>query len=203
MRDRPGEERSPAGSGASAADDRASMGDLPEGGSCDRPDTAPLRTELAHRRFDRRSFTWDGISPQVYKRGGAGETGLGWRDVVRHTLAAGDGLGFQLRYFEIGPGGFSSLEQHAHAHTIVVLRGRGRVVAGSTVLAVEPFDVAVIPGETPHQFLNAGSEPFGFLCPVDAERDPPRAVAPEVLARMLEDPVVRAAVRIADPAKPR
>jgi quercetin dioxygenase-like cupin family protein len=176
------------------------MTDHPEGGSCDLPEITPLRTELAHRRFNRASFSWDGIPAQVYKRGDQGETGLGWRDVVRHTLAGGEALSFQLRYFEIGAGGFSSLEQHAHAHTIVVLRGRGRVVAGSTVFLVEPFDVVVIPPASPHQFVNAGAEPFGFLCPVDAERDPPRAVPRETVARMLEDPAVRAALRIADPA---
>jgi quercetin dioxygenase-like cupin family protein len=180
------------------------MTDHPEGGSCDLPEAALPRTELAHRRFDRASFSWDGIPAQVYKRGDRGETGLGWRDVARHTLAGGEALRFQLRYFEIGPGGFSSLEQHAHAHTIVVLRGRGRVVAGSMVFAVEPFDVVVIPPGSPHQFVTAGEEPFGFLCPVDAERDPPKAVARDVVERMLEDPVLRDVLRIADPAaRPR
>jgi quercetin dioxygenase-like cupin family protein len=174
--------------------------DHPEAGSCDLPEAAPLRTELAHRRFDRASFSWEGIPAQVYKRGDSGETGMGWRDVVRHTLAGGEALSFQLRYFEIGPEGFSSLEQHAHAHTIVVLRGRGRVVAGATVFPAEPFDVVVIPPGTPHQFVNAGREPFGFLCPVDARRDPPRAVPKEELDRMLEVPAVRDALRVASPA---
>jgi quercetin dioxygenase-like cupin family protein len=176
------------------------MTDLPEGGSCDLPEATVLRTELAHRRFDRASFSWEGIAAQVYKRGDSGETGLGWRDVVRHTLAGGEALSFQLRYFEIGPQGFSSLEQHAHAHTIVVLRGAGRVVAGSTVFAVEPFDVVVIPPGAPHQFVNGGSEPFGFLCPVDAERDPPKAVPPEEIERMRADPAVRDALRVVGPA---
>jgi quercetin dioxygenase-like cupin family protein len=176
----------------------------PEGGSCDLPEGSVLRTELAHRRFDRASFGWEGIPAQVYKGGDAGAAGLGWRDVVRHTLAGGEALSFQLRYFEIGPSGFSSLEQHAHAHTIVVLRGKGRVVAGSSVFGVEPFDVVVIPPGSPHQFVNAGSEPFGFLCPVDAERDRPQAVPPEVIERMRADPAVREALRVAAPVvKPR
>ncbi|HLA25407.1 MAG TPA: cupin domain-containing protein [bacterium] len=175
------------------------MTDHPEGGSCDLPEVSTLRTELAHRRFDRATFSWEGVAAQVYKRGDAGETGLGWRDVVRHTLAGGDALKFQLRYFEIGPDGYSSLEKHLHAHTIVVLRGRGRVVAGPEVFAVEPFDLVVIPPGTPHQFLNAGAEPFGFLCPVDADRDAPKAISPDEVEALLADPVVREAVRIADP----
>jgi quercetin dioxygenase-like cupin family protein len=177
--------------------------DQPDRGSCDLPEPSTLRPELVHRRFDRAAFSWEGVAAQVYKRGEAGETGLGWREVVRHTLAGGAALAFQLRYFEIASGGFSSLEKHAHAHTIVVLRGQGQVVAGSRVFTVEPFDLVVIPPKTPHQFLNAGPEPFGFLCPVDAERDAPQAVTGEELERLLGDPAVRAAVRIADPVAGR
>ena len=175
------------------------MTEHPASGSCDLPEADALRTELAHRRFDRATFSWEGVAAQVYKRGDAGETGLGWRNVVRHTLAGGDALAFQLRYFEIGSDGYSSLEKHAHAHTIVVLRGRGQVVAGRKVFAVEPFDLVVIPPGTPHQFVNVRTEPFGFLCPVDADRDAPQAVSRDEMEALLADPAVREAVRIGDP----
>ncbi|OFX13296.1 MAG: hypothetical protein A2V59_01455 [Armatimonadetes bacterium RBG_19FT_COMBO_69_19] len=168
----------------------------PETGSCDLPEPAVERSNLVHRKFDGTAFSWDGVPAQVYKRGDQGTAGMGWREVVRHTLAGGEELAFQLRYFEIGPGGFSSLEKHQHAHTIVVLRGRGQVVAGREVFAVEPFDLVVIPPGAPHQFVNAGGEPFGFLCPVDADRDPPQALTEDELARLMQDPDVRAAVRV-------
>ncbi len=171
----------------------------PAQGSCDLPEADTQQTELAHRRFDRTTFSWGGISPQIYKRGDAGAAGLGWRDVVRHTLAGGAALAFQLRYFEIGPGGFSSLEKHLHAHTIVVLRGRGGVVAGRQVFSVELFDLVVIPPGTPHQFVNSSDEPFGFLCPVNAERDAPQALSPDEVEALLADPVVGKVVRVADP----
>ena len=180
-------------------DPRGGNADHPEGGSCDLPEPTTLRTDLAHRRFDQATFSWDGIAPQVYKRGDAGSSGLGWRDVVRHTLAGGEAQAFQLRYFEIAPAGYSSLEKHAHAHTIVVLRGRGKVVAGRGVFTVEPFDLVVIPPRLPHQFVNMGTDPFGFLCLVDAERDTPQAVAGDELESLLRTPDVRATVRIADP----
>jgi quercetin dioxygenase-like cupin family protein len=179
------------------------MTDHPEGGSCDLPEPSSHRTELVHRRFDQTTFSWEGIAAQVYKRGDAGTTGLGWRDVARHTLVGGDALAFQLRYFEVSPAGYSSLEKHTHAHTIVVLRGLGRVVAGREVFTVEPFDLVVIPPEVPHQFVNVGTEPFGFLCPVDAERDTPRAVTGDELEALLKEPEVRAALRIPDPVSGR
>lgn len=166
-------------------------------GSCDLPEPAVDRSSLVHRRFDHRTFSWEGVPAQVYKRGEQGPAGLGWRDVVRHTLVGGQGLAFQLRYFEVAPGGFSSLEKHRHAHAIVVLRGRGTVIAGHEVHAVAPFDLVVIPGGTPHQFVAAGEEPFGFLCPVDADRDPPQALETEELQALLAHPEVRATVRLA------
>ncbi len=178
--------------------DEPDRGELAQG-SCDLPEADTQRTELAHRRFDRTTFGWEGISPQIYKRGDAGAAGLGWRDVVRHTLAGGAALAFQVRYFEIGPHGYSSLEKHGHAHTIVVLRGRGRVVAGRVVFSVEPFDLVTIPSSMPHQFVNAGDEPFGFLCPVDAVRDAPQALSPDEVEALRADPAVREAVRIPDP----
>lgn len=160
------------------------------------PEPGIDRAALVHRRFDGAAFGWEGVPAQAYKRGEAGAAGMGWRDVMRHTLAGGDELAYQLRYFEIAPGGFSSLEKHHHAHTIVVLRGRGQVIAGREVFRVEPFDLVVIPPVTPHQFVNAGEEPFGFLCPVDADRDPPQALTEDELTRLMEDPEVRAAVRL-------
>ncbi len=173
-----------------------------ESGSCDLPDATVHRSSLAHRKFDSTTFTWDGISAQVYKHGNQGSAGMGWSDVVRHTLAGGESLAFQLRYFEIGRGGFSSLEKHHHAHTIIVLRGRGRVIAGREVFAVGPFDLVVIPAGAPHQFVNAGAEPFGFLCPVDADRDPPHALTVDELESLLGDPDVRAAVKLGEAISP-
>src|SRR2546427_2468983 len=53
---------------------------------------------------------------------------------TRQTLL-GEGTGeepfnFVTRYFEIQPGGYSTLERHQHPHAVVVLRGRGRVTLG-------------------------------------------------------------------------
>jgi len=142
--------------------------------SCEVPeqDLRPLRLL---RRFDPASFSWEGVPVQAYKP--AVESALAWAGVLRQTLvgASGEPTAFHLRYFEIQPGGFSSLERHDHAHTIVVLRGRGRVRVGAEALDVRLFDLVYVPPDVPHQFLNPDpNEPFGFLCPVDARRDPPR-----------------------------
>ncbi len=177
------------------------MNEHPEDSSCELPGAAP-QDGRRHRRFD--GAAWDGVTPQVYKLGGAAAPGAGWRDVIRHTLlgGAGEPAAFQLRYFEIAPGGYSSLEKHRHVHSIVVLRGAGTVIVGRDVFDVGPLDLVYVPPEAPHQFVNAGSEPFGFLCPVDADRDPPQPLTAEELRALLDDPKVRQAVRIGETTGP-
>ncbi len=124
---------------------------------------------------------WAGVEPARYKEVGEG-SGC-FLGATRHTLlgAAANGPGaaldFELRYFELAPGGYSSLERHDHPHAVVVLKGRGTVRLGETVEPVGPFDVVyVAPGEL-HRFSADGAEMLGFLCIVDQERD--RAVVVE------------------------
>ncbi len=157
--------------------DRPTPGDDMAVSSCEVPETE-VRAQRTLLRFDPSTFSWDGVGRQAYKP--AVEAPLVWEGVTRQTLigAAGEPVAFHLRYFEIAPGGFSSLERHHHAHTIVVLRGRGRVRVGEEMVEVRPFDVVYVPPDVGHQFQNLdGAEPFGFLCPVDAQRDSPRPVS--------------------------
>lgn len=144
--------------------------------SCELPDPE-RRAQRTMLRFNDATFSWEGVGRLAYKP--SVESALAWEGVTRQTLigAAGEPVAFHLRYFELAPGGFSSLERHRHAHTVVVLRGHGRVRVGEDLLEVRPFDTVYVPPDVPHQFLNPDArEPFGFLCPVDAERDAPRPV---------------------------
>lgn len=126
--------------------------------------------------FDRSTFRWDGVDEQAYKFSLGDERGMGWKDVTRHTIGHPDDLGadFELRYFELEPGGYSSVEKHAHVHLVVAVRGAGRALVGDAVVDLAPLDALYIPSLTPHRWLNEADEPFGFLCTVDADRDPPQ-----------------------------
>ncbi len=144
-----------------------------------RHDTS-LEGQLGHLRaaFDDTRFRWSHIEPQAYKFSLGDQRGMGWRGVTRYTLggASVSPSQFELRYFELAPGGYSSLEKHTHVHTIIVLRGQGRAVVGHQVFDLAPFDLLHVPPDTPHRWVNESAEPFGFLCPVDAQRDPPQPV---------------------------
>jgi quercetin dioxygenase-like cupin family protein len=120
-------------------------------------------------------FRWLGVAPTAYKADAEHHRG-----VMRTALIgeAGEKMAFHVRYFEIAPGGFSTLEQHEHIHAVVILRGKGEVVLGDVVHELGFGDTVYVAPQEAHQFRNAsGEEPFGFLCMVDAERDRPVVLA--------------------------
>ncbi len=139
-----------------------------------------------------RDFRWEGVEVHAYKP--EAET---FRDVTRQTLlGAGHGLPWELRYFEIGPGGHTTLERHHHPHAVVVVRGRGRVLVHPEIHDVAPHDLVHVPPGTWHQFLAADQEPLGFLCLVDASRDRPERPGERELAELREDARVAAFLRV-------
>jgi len=122
------------------------------------------------------AFRWQGVEPHAYK-----DVAAHHRGVTRHTLLGGEGrdpaLDIETRYFEVEPGGFTTLERHAHPHAVVVLRGRGEVVLDSVVESLTPFDVIYVAPWTTHQLRAATDGVLGFLCVVPRERDRPQPVA--------------------------
>ena len=74
----------------------------------------------------------------------------------------------ELRYFEVAPGGFSTLERHEHMHAVLILRGRGHCLVGGEVRPIETRDLVTVPPMTWHQFRATKGEPLGFLCMVNA-----------------------------------
>ncbi|MBO8140869.1 MAG: cupin domain-containing protein [Firmicutes bacterium] len=156
------------------------------------------RSALTFRRFDPASFRWEGVPLEEYKLHQGEHPGEGWRDITRQVLAGrfGEPCAFRVRYFEVGPGGHSSLEKHEHIHVVITLRGRGRVIVGEEAHKTRPFDLIYVPPDTPHQFVNDGDEPFGFLCMVNADRDRPRPLSPQELERLQARPDTASVVRI-------
>ena len=128
---------------------------------------------LAHRP----GFEWAGRPSTAYKDARDLAQALAFKGVRRVELVGkfGERSRTDLRYFEIEPGGYSSLEKHLHAHVVIGARGRGVLVLGSRREPLSPMDVACIGPLEPHQLRNESSEPFGFFCIVDHDRDRPEA----------------------------
>lgn len=105
-------------------------------------------------------FDWEGVSLSHYPSGkkvkGASVRWLIGRDEKAPNFA--------LRYFEIEPGGWSALDEHAHDHGVMILRGEGLVLLDDGEFEVGFGDIVYIPPYEVHQFKNTGKEPLGFLC---------------------------------------
>jgi len=123
-------------------------------------------------------FQWKGVERKVYKT----DTN-NYKDIHRYSLLGEEinDLNFQTRYFEIKPGGFSSLEKHQHPHSVVIIRGSGTVVLDNELHPINVHDVVYIAPETIHQFHADRSEELGFICVVDRDRDRPVIPDDEVI----------------------
>jgi len=140
-----------------------------------------METKSRLHKF-RPDYTWSEVAKESYK-----QTDGGWCGIDRNTLVGNreEPAKFHLRYFEIGPGGNSSLEKHAHEHVVICARGRGLAIVADRVHELDHMDVLYIAPDVPHQLQNpSATEPFGFFCIVDAERDRPRGLDADDIERL-------------------
>lgn len=138
-----------------------------------------------------RDFTWEGVDVHPYKEDG----GTHFKSITRQTLFRGaDSLPAEWRYFEIGPGGHSTLERHDHLHVVMVIRGQGTALVGEEIRPVALHDIVHVPTQTWHQFQADDDDHLGFLCLVATDRDRPTRPQPADLDAMPEP--VRAFVRV-------
>lgn len=144
------------------------------------------------RTFRPEAFGWDGVEPAGYRSGEGELEGEGYRGVTRHVVAGdrGEPCAFQVRYYEVQPGGFTRLERHGHVHSVTVIRGCGYAIVGGEVHNLRAFDHVYVPPMTLHQFVNDAGEPFGFLCVVDAQRDRPQPASIAEIAALQRNPSV-------------
>lgn len=121
------------------------------------------------------AFNWQGVPLEAYK-----DTTDTWKGITRRELSGkrGESQKFHVRYFEIAPGGFSTLEKHEHEHVVIPIRGHGEAQFDCYLYKVSFGDVVYIAPNDAHQFRNPddATEPFGFLCIVNAKRDVPQSV---------------------------
>jgi len=134
---------------------------------------------------------WEGVETMRYKD----DASAPFRDVTRQVLFQLPELHCEWRYFEVSPGGHSTLENHEHAHAVMIYRGRGRCLVGDAVHRVAEGDLVTVPPDTWHQFRADDDAPLGFLCLVNRERDRPRLPGAEDLARLRGMPEVADFIR--------
>jgi quercetin dioxygenase-like cupin family protein len=142
--------------------------------------------QTPHFRRAHENFRWEGVPHLPYKQDGSAP----FKDISRQPLFHADSLECELRYFEIDPGGYSTLERHEHAHAVVILRGLGECLVGDEVRPVKQFDLISIPSWHWHQFRAYKGEALGFLCMVNKMRDRPQLPSQEDIQRLAAIPEV-------------
>ena len=131
---------------------------------------------------------WDDVDVRDYKRDGT----VPFRDVTRQVLFDDPALACQLRYFEVGPGGHTTLERHEHAHAVMIVRGAGRCLVGQRLFDVGLHDLVHVPALAWHQFRARADAPLGFLCMVNGVRDRPQLPTADDMAALARDPAIAA-----------
>ena len=136
-------------------------------------------------------FRWEGVEERPYKE----DDRALFKSITRQVLFSDPEMQGELRYFEVLPDGFSTLERHEHMHAVMILRGRGHCLVGHEVRPVETHDLVTVPPMAWHQFRATRGEPLGFLCMVNAMRDKPQLPTAEDVAKLAEDGAVAAFLR--------
>jgi quercetin dioxygenase-like cupin family protein len=139
-------------------------------------------------RSFRDDFRWERVVLSPYKEEGDAP----FRAISRQELFKQPDLACELRYFEMAPGGYSTLERHEHAHAVMVLRGEGHCLLDRSVRLVRAHDLIAIPSFTWHQFRATSGVPLGFLCMVNRDRDRPQLPTEADLAEFRKDPALAA-----------
>jgi quercetin dioxygenase-like cupin family protein len=147
--------------------------------------TTPFRPKIGPAR-------WQEVDVREYKVEGSAP----FRAVTRQVLFDDPALASQLRYFEVAPGGHTTLERHEHAHAVVVHHGAGRCLVGDSIYELAEHDLIHVPALTWHQFRAGADRPLGFLCMVDAVRDRPQLPSADDLARMRANPKIAAFIAL-------
>ncbi len=144
---------------------------------------------IRHRHGD---YRWQDIDVHPYK-----EDGTIFKSVTRQTLFHGaDDLNVELRYFEVGVDGHTTLERHQHAHLVTIIRGSGQVLVGDKISKIGLHDVVQIPPFTWHQFRATNDEELGFLCIVNPVRDRPQRPGPAELDELNSNDSVAGFIRV-------
>jgi len=143
-----------------------------------------LRHEGNHR--------WEGTPLLPYK-----EDGNIFKSVTRQILFhGGHDLDVELRYFEVGKDGHSTLERHEHSHAVMIIRGKGEVMVADEISPIGLYDVVQIPPMTWHQFRANQGDDLGFLCVVSVERDRPQRPGPDQVAELSQNERVAEFIRV-------
>ena len=86
---------------------------------------------------------------------------------IRWLISSRDGAPrFQMRLFEVGPGGRTPLHTHDFEHEVYILKGEGKLIFEGEEKSFSQGYFVFVPEDREHSFVNTGNESLEFLCMV-------------------------------------
>jgi quercetin dioxygenase-like cupin family protein len=97
---------------------------------------------------------------------------------LRLLVSEQDGApNFNMRVFELAPGGHTPFHTHDFEHEIFVLEGEGELFDGENAHALEPGSVVLVAPNEEHNFRNTSQDGiFKFICIVPQEGKTDRCI---------------------------
>ena len=84
---------------------------------------------------------------------------------IRWLIAEKDGAPrFQMRLFEVAPGGRTPLHTHAWEHEVYILEGEGVLTFEGEERPFSKDHFVFVPEERLHSFINTGENTLSFIC---------------------------------------
>jgi len=89
---------------------------------------------------------------------------------MRMLIGPDDGApNFNMRMFELAPGGHTPLHRHAWEHEVYILAGSGTLRTEDGDRPIAAGNCVFVPCEDLHQFANTGGATLRFLCLVPSD----------------------------------
>jgi quercetin dioxygenase-like cupin family protein len=99
------------------------------------------------------------ISIKPVEMDGAQDVGVRW------LITKEDGAqNFAMRMFELQPGGHTPLHTHSQEHEVFILDGEGALIFEGQQYPLGAEDVAFVPSNKEHRFMNTGDSVMRMLC---------------------------------------
>ncbi len=76
---------------------------------------------------------------------------------------------FCMRFFEMGPGGYTPKHTHDWEHEVFVHQGNGEVFVDAKWHPLSPGSAIFVPPNVVHQFKNTSEKIFTFICLVPSK----------------------------------
>lgn len=83
-------------------------------------------------------------------------------DVIARELVGAEhgGVGVCILFVDAAPGQGPSLHKHPYEEVFIVQEGRGTFVVGDEEIELGAGQIAIVPPDTPHRFVNSGDGPL-------------------------------------------